>query len=1318
MKLLLFLISCSFSSYLYAQNSMIFSPINTSNGLSDNRILRISQLNDGRMIFITEGLVNIYNGTEFSYIHYNERKAYPVPNYFGINRTYIDKDNRLWIKNFSKLFLFDLNNESFVPNVDSVFALNGVQDSVSDLYVDEGKNFWYLTSSDNLIYYDATTKKSRLICRNVSKLNGTEDQLYDIATKDSLLYLFYRSGIMVCYDIRNSDKLYTKAPLKGINSKPGNTIVVTYKQYIYQLRDYFDFTSSLVRYDTRKRTWEDILESTWQNSISVDNEGNCLLGSANGLRIIDSSLQHTSAIESLNLPDGSMIKSEIYSQFTDNKGGLWLGTAEKGLFYYHPDKYKFQYYGPSFLGSNISNRTVMCLTESGDNLLVGTQEGLFRYKMGNRYSCFYPGIPKDVQCNTLYKDSQERIWLCTSKKGLYCIDKNNLKHYDLPYYCQNLYESKTGTFYLSTYNGFGVFDPSTGSFRKVEASSAFGWIYELMDFENDKLLGVAYGYGGLFVYDPKNNTITTPEAKENWMLRHSNLKCHDLFTDHRGLYWFGTQDGLNIYDPHNQSTKSFYESDGIVNNNIRSIIEDDCGRIWVSTASGISCIFVKKEDGSYTYTFANFDKNDGVTKNEFLSRSVVKTHDNRLIWGSLDGFNGINPEKIDDSSQPDLSTPIFTKLFLFGEVVKVNKKYKGNIILDKSISTTREIEMKHFQNFLGFEFSALNYLNPGQTSYKYMLEGVDAGWNEIRSNNGLGYVSYTNLSPGTYTLKVYAANNNKSWGDDFAEMTLVINPPIWETPYAIIFYALLFVGSIILLMTTYNKRNKRKFEKKQKEEIDNLKLAFYTNISHELRTPLTLLLTPLGSILKKQQEGILKKQLTGVYRNAHDLLNMVNQLLDFRKLEMQGEKLQLSYCNIDEFFKEVAGSFEELARENKIEFSYDIETSNQYACLDKFKIQKVLNNLISNAFKFTSENGKVFLKVSRILPENGSQAKIKVQVSDTGCGIAKDDLPHIFERFYQSKNNKNSSGNGIGLHLASEYAGMHGGSINVLSQSGRGSTFEFELPVNLPPQDDKKIETPQRKIEYPVKILVIEDNPEFRDYLFDELSSAYMVITASDGLEGLEKAREEDPDLVISDIMMPNMSGTEFCYTLKNDIRISHIPVILLTARISEDIETEGFKVKADVYITKPFNMEILQLQIHNLIERQEKRKHLFKNAIVLNPEITTDIDTKFMKSIIEYIDKNLNNASYSVKQLSNDVCMDRTGLYRKIMAISGQSPSEFLRSVRLKKAAYMLKNGEQVYEVAEKVGFGSTSYFIKSFKKEFGVNPSSYKAAILKKTE
>ncbi len=1310
---ILILMICIISCFqLRSQEYMVFSTINANNGLSDNRMLRIGQLNDRRMVFITEGLVNIYNGTDFSYIHFNEREAYELSNYSGFHRVYIDNNNQLWLKNYYKLFHFDMNTELFVPNVDSIFRSQEIKGQVSDIFMDNNFNFWYLNDHDDLYYHNEIEDATYLFASNISKMNGEHDYLYDIAANDSLVFLFYKSGQMICFDIESKIALYADNPFKKKNNYTVSLSVVPYKHYLYQLRNGYENKSSFLRYNILNRKWEYIFEKSWQNSINIDNKGNCWLSSSNGLWITDESLRNVTIIENFNLEGGEILKTEILHQYNDNTGGLWVGTRTKGLLYYHPDRFKFREFGLSSFGIKENELWIKCLADFDGDILVGTQRGLFRYIKGTRKPIYLDDIPKNVQCNSLYKDSKRRIWLCTSENGLYCITKDNVRHYNLSFYCQNIHETNKGDLYISTFNGFGVFDPASGIFTQVSESTKLGWIYQLMDFREEKLLGVAYGYAGLFVYDINKKVFTYPEDEENWMLRHSNLKCHDLFTDHRGLIWFGTQDGLNVYDPHNNTQESFFKSDGLVNNNIRSIIEDNLGRIWLSTSNGISCISIVKKDKDYLYSFTNYNRNDGVIDNEFLQRSVVKTSDNRLLWGGVDGFNELNLSKI-DTFKPQLFAPIITKFLLFGNEIRTGEKYDGDIILNQSISATKFINLKHTQNFLGFEFSALNYMNPTQTYYKYMLEGIDATWNEVSTTNGIGHVSYTNLAPGTYNLKIFAANNNRIWSDNYSEMIIVINPSIWKTPLAYILYIILLLGVIWYMIHSYLKRNKKKIINRQKYELEQLKLAFYTNISHELKTPLTLILTPLDSIIKKTGDFSLKKQLTGIYNNAKELFRLVNQLLDFRKIEMKGETLQLSYCQVNEYLNELSYPFNEMADAKGVSISYKEDSINLNVYLDRGKLKKILNNLLSNALKFTPSGGTIEISLITELPGDESGEVFCIQVSDTGCGIRDSDLPHIFDRFFQSNRDNQSTGSGIGLHLVKEYVKMHNGTIDVQSSLGKGTTFTVKLPVKLQSDVDIESDIAINTEKQNIKILLIDDNEEFRKFLHIELSEIYEVITASNGKDGLLKARMDHPDLVISDIMMPEMSGTDYCQILKNDIRISHIPVILLTARTSEAFQVEGFKVKADAYITKPFNMEILLLRIQNLIEQQEKRKQLFKNAIVLSPDTltTNDVDKELIKKALTQVENNIDNSFYSVEQLSKELYMDRTGLYRKLMAIVRQTPTEFIRAVRLKKAAVLLRKGKPVYEVSEGVGFGSTSYFIKCFQKEYGVKPSSYKS-------
>jgi len=1214
----------------------------------------------------------------------------------------------LWLKNQHKLFVFDLRTELFVSNADSIFAAQGVKSQVNNFFMDTEFNFWYLTGEDELVFRDNRNNKTRTFITHVSKAGGIKDQLYDVVVHEKQLFLFYKSGRMACYDMLTHKRLYIEDPFNGNNKYSNNLAVITYKNYFYQVRN-GNGIGLLLRFNVKNKKWEHVLETNYRlNTLTVDDKGNCWISSFTGLWTIDQSLQNKRLISPLYLVDGRIFETEISTQYNDNNGGLWVGSVDRGVLYYLPDRFKFRNFGHSLFNLPDTKKvSVRCFAEKDEFIFVGTQNGLFQKEKNSQTLKQFGAIPTNSVCEMLLKDSKQRIWLCTQNNGLYCIDNNKVRHYANPTCCLYIFEAFDNQLYLCTNNGIGIFDPKTGKYEKaiMSANNALGYTYQLTYYKNDMLLG--YSDEGLFLYDCRKKNISILD-KRSGLQQHSCHHYHCLFTDSRGLIWLGTMDGLNVYNPVNKTTTSFSEKEGLINNSTRSITEDNLGRIWISTSNGISRIDVDEKGGLYQYSFCNYNKFDGVIETEFLPRSVLKTSYNSLLWGGLDGFNEINLSQI-NSPEQSLPVPLFTKLLLSGTEVIQNENYGGNKILCQSISSTSEIRLKYFQNFVGFEFSALNYVNPTQTYYRYKLEGADNAWNEIKTTDGIGHANYTNLSPGTYCLKVFAANNNRCWGNKCAEIKIIISPPFWKTIWAYIFYLLLIVSVLYLSISQYIRRNKHKMEKQQKEDLDQLKYSFFTNISHELRTPLTLILTPLDSILKKIEDETLKKQLNGIYRNANELLKLVNQLLDFRKLELKGETLELSYYNINDFLEIIAFSFKEMAANNGIEFIFKCENDDIYAFVDRDKMQKIINNLLSNAIKFTPAGGKIWLKVRK----DSTVPEFVIQVTDTGIGISEVDVSQIFDRFYQVKRQKNSNtGSGIGLHLVKEYVQMHSGSIEVESRINKGSTFTVHIPTNLQPEENAQSKVISNAEKPQLKLLVVEDNFEFRAFLQDELSGKYSVIVANNGKEGLEQAINHQPDLVITDVMMPEMSGTELCRRLKKDIQTSHIPVIMLTAKTSDKAQIEGFEARADAYISKPFNMNILLLRIHHLIEQQDQRKKLFKNAIIINPEnfTSSNVDKGLIDNTLRHIEKNIDNVSYSVEQLSKDLFMDRTGLYRKLSAIVGQTPSEFIRSVRLKRAAQLLENGLPVSEVAGRVGFGTTSYFTKCFQDEFGVKPSQYK--------
>ena len=1311
MKPVLIIYFSLFFSIAFAQEHYVFSPIDINDGLSGNKVRCISQLSDGRMVIVTEGLINLYDGTSFHYLHYNDETVFHLTAYFGYHHPYVDDENRLWIKDYQKLMMFDLKKENFVPNLDSLFQTEGVHSPVADFFMDSNRNLWYLTNDDELLYRSSETKTASVFISDFSHLTN-QDKLYDLAVYETRVFLFFQSGMMICFDLNTKKELYRENPftMEGKGLYERTSLVVAHKQFLYQIRN--GSSGILLRYDVENRKWKTILKQDYTfNTLSVDLKGNLWVSSSHGLWYVNNDLQEEYYIPELHLVDGRVFRTEISTQYSDNQGGFWIGTSNRGILYYHPERFKFRNIGKTlFQTDNEQELKVTCLAEYQNKILVGTSNGLFLFDRERERLFRLSGLPPNIQCFQLLKDRQQRIWLCAGYDGLYCLDGIQIQHFPFPNKrILSIHESKQGVFYLGSEKGFGLFEPLTGAFQQTEqtAHPMLNQIYRLIDYGDESLMGLSNTR--LFTYDCKQDLLYIPDKEENRteMFKQNNHQVNDLFIDSRNLIWFATQDGLNVWNPNLNRMTPFRTENGLVNNSVQSVIEDAQNRIWVSTACGISCIDIHSDADEYQYVFTNFNSYDGVIGTEFVGRSVVNTSNSSILWGGMDGFNEIDLNRIDKGKQL-LSKPLFVRFFLFGTEIKQGESYDGNLLLNQSIAATNQLNLLYNQNFFTLEFSALNYVNPMQTFYRYKLEGIDDDWHETMTTSGMGRANYTGLPAGTYILKVQAAHNGQEWNDEYAEMKIVITPPWWKTSFAYGLYLIVGLLMIYLFISYYLKWNKQKIIRQQKEQLEWMKYRFFTNVSHELRTPLTLILTPLDAILKKMKDESLKEQLTGIYKNASDLLKIVNQLLDFRKIEMKGETLRLNYCDLNEFVKTVVSPFQLLAQNKEIEFVIHCNAEHLHAFVDKDKLQKMVNNLLSNACKFTPKGGQISL----LMDKNEQLDEFFVQISDTGCGIPEKELGKIFERFYQLDNQDDqNTGSGIGLHIVQEYIQLHRGRIQVESKLNEGSVFTLFIPLALKSENKEDVTSVKSEKES-LQLLVIEDNDEFRSFLFNQLSELYSVKTASDGQDGLNKAMEYTPDLIISDVRMPQMDGVTLCKTLKQEVKTSHIPIILLTAHSSEEAQIEGYEAGADAYISKPFSMDILFLRIQNLLEQQKNRKELFKQAIVIQPQslTTTSLDEQLLKKALQCIEKNLNNPLYSVEHLSKDMNMDRTGLYRKLLAISGQTPSSFIRTIRLKHAAQLLQQNFSVSEVSEKVGFGAVSYFSKCFQDEFGVKPSQYK--------
>ena len=694
---------------------------------------------------------------------------------------------------------------------------------------------------------------------------------------------------------------------------------------------------------------------------------------------------------------------------------------------------------------------------------------------------------------------------------------------------------------------------------------------------------------------------------------------------------------------------------------------------------------------------------------------------------------------------------VLTNFQVFNKNVRAGETSGNRMILEKAISETKEITLSHSDNVIALEFAALNFSNTEKNKYAYILEGFDKAWSATDAK--IRKATYTNLDPGNYTFRVKATNEDGIGNHEGVTLKITVLPPFWKTTWAYILYALLIAGILWFARHMILLRAKMRFqmeqerkEAKRMHELDLMKIRFFTNVSHEFRTPLALILTPVEKMMKNKLDEPQRKYFELIHRNAKRLLNLVNQLLDFRKLEMEEIYLNPSNNDIIRYTKDISCSFSDIAEKKNIRFNFYSTIDTLVTSFDKAKLERILFNLLSNAFKFTPEGGNVTVEADTKINIDGNAAVasfIEIKVKDSGIGIPAEKRENIFDRFFQYNvpGDMINQGSGIGLSITKEFVRLHGGTITVDSEPGKGSCFTICLPViNSPVETNGSTElysnghnsslissanghtadqTGTKVNGKKFSILLIEDNEDFMFYLKDNLQHPFNIIEARNGKEGWQKVLGQHPDLVVSDIMMPEMNGIDLCRKIKEDQRTSHIPVILLTAWSSEEIQMQGYTTGANDYITKPFNFEILLSRINNLLIQQESLKKNLQKHIDVHPgEIIVDsADEKLIRLALEVIEKNIDNTDFSVEELSRSLCMSRAAMYKKVTALTGKTPIEFIRSIRLKHAAQLLEKTQMtVSEIAFEVGFNNTKYFVKYFKEEFNMLPRDYRNLSLRK--
>ena len=1291
------------AAHLTVNSQSVYRLVDTAIGLPDDEVKGFFYAPDGRLGIRTFSGISLFDGCAFRVFSPIGAKPYQMNYVATLPRIYVDAEQRVWSKEQGQLLVFDLKREAFEPHVDQVLANWGIHEPIRDFFVDETKEYWAITVTGKLLH------QGRKIALRTQGLR-------DICRQGDRVWMVYNDGYLVgvdarTYQVKSTTRLWVKPVLARDFVR-----LVQKGQQLWVMWDH-----GVASYLPKQNRWQQRYSNDHHTftTLALSPDGRAFLGVRQLGLVTILPNGKLSLQSSFPIMGGERVADDIQSIAYD-RGNLLLGFYYKGMALYNANMQGFPFYAFSqFLFDGLGFYRAACA--SGGNVSLSFPHQVLEFNPSQITLHPLPGMGAGDDFIQSFTDSRGRVWVGTFRKGIYLKDGDKVSHFiqenvpnkDMDYnIVRDFAEDHQHQIWVCYHGGVGRFDEKTKRIIPLQNKHFIG---------NTNINGIAFD---------RQHRLWAATNKGLIMNNQLKLKavCKALAIDKQGCVWVGTSNGVHVFDAHRGKAYQYGKGEGMANEMIQDLVVDKLGDIWATTANGL-CRFRRTLSSEQPFALTMFDSQNKLGDAKFLPRTAASMADGKLLFGSSTGFYIVDPIQVKDMEYT--GHPVFISLLVNNQEVVAGKEYDGRVILPFALSTTKKIVLEHDENFITVHFSGLNFDMPHHTYYKYRLQGVNNDWIVISPQDGIGRANYTDLSPGTYKLEVYSAGLDKVWSKQSATLEIEVLAPLWATWWAKLLYSLAFFALIIFVVRWKIEQNRKRMENEKYKELEEMKYRFFTNISHEFRTLLTLIITPIGSILKRTTDGETRHQLNDVSRNAGDLLQLVNQLLDFRKMEMNGEYLNLTSGNLNEFIQYTTMKFMPLAEQKNIRLAFEDKTEGLFMYFDKDKVGKILTNLLSNAFKFTKAGGSVCVSLEKCILDSRRCAHIIVE--DTGCGIPKEDQAHVFERFYRTEQDSSSQqiGSGIGLNMVYEYIQLHEGKVSLESEEGKGSRFIVDIPADLKREvqqeasEENRIASPVmadvvdgavgvqtfRKIEKTV--LVVEDNEDFSHFLSQELGRIYnKVLTAKDGIEGAMMAEAENPDIIVSDVMMPRMSGTDMCRRIKENIETSHIPIILLTAWSTDEGRAAGYKAGADAYIAKPFDMEVLLARISNLLEKQEKRQRDFSHSISLDPKTVTDSspDEDFLKEVIACIEKNIDNSEYTIDSLSTDVVMSRMSLYRKMKSLTGQTPADFIRTVRLKTAAKLLKEEKcTVSEACYRTGFASPQNFAKHFKEMFGVLPSQY---------
>lgn len=1309
-------------------------------GLSNNYVVSIAQDKQGFLWFATEEGLNKFYGTRFITYLKNEDLTRQGITGNELNCLLDDpQDSILWIgTQRAGLNAYDYVNNTFLcyrhdgENPESL-----ITDDVTKIVAATDGNLWITTYWRGVDYFDK--KAGKFIHYNTQTVPGlASDNIWSVVDGgDGKLYMGHvHHGFSVLSLKDKKVKNFMHDPEDPV-SLPGNGVTCIYKDLSGNI--WLGTDRGLALFNPEAENFihfhhsEDGVPHTVFDIRQFDGNKLWIAMEFGGIAILDLTQRMFLSPDQVRfqyIKEGddeySLSNSTVRCLFQDSFKNVWAGMWGGGINFLSHESSYFNVYSYSPIqhsGSSLNNKTAssVCVARDG-KLWIGTDGGGINVFDKGKRVAVYKEETGDLTDNSIQAalcDSEGNLWFGSFMGGVDFYDvKKKSFHQIFP-------KDKTGEdvralyedaeyVWIGTSNGIykvRLHDKGIADHYTVENN-----LVRCISKDNLNRLWIGTFGGGLGVFDEHFQCVKLFNVTS---LFPSNT-INTVYMDSQNRMWIGTGEGLVCF-PSSQSWdyKVYRSEEGLSNVHIRAITEDNHGNIWVSTNKGISCLLKDKE------VFYNYDHWDNVPMGNFMSGSVAEAKDGTLYFGSINGLCRFNPDQVLEKRESPAA--IITEMRIFGPLRDTDSNEKVMALEGQS-----EVRLSYMQNNFSVTFNIQNYALADQVEYAYMLKGLENSWYTVTDPNN---VTFRNIPPGNYCFQVKTRIRNQEWADEIASLDIRIDPPVWLTWWAKLFYILSGVSVLYFILHAYKKKldmeSLYELEKKnheQEQELNNERLRFYTNITHELRTPLTLILGPLEDMQKSNSlSGKDSQKISVIHQSAIRLLNLINQILEFRKTETQNKKLCVSRDNLAALVHEIGLKYKELNRKPEIDFCLEIEQEDMSLFFDKEVVTIILDNLISNAIKYT-EKGTITLGLHQVVRNNIHHTEISV--SDTGFGIAPDALPHIFDRYYQEGSEHQASGTGIGLALVKNLVVLHEGEIRVESSLNVGSTFYVSLltdntyPHVLHADSTEKTSDEKDEKEENIEpvhsgkriLLIVEDNRDICDYIVESFSDDFEVRTAANGEQGLEQALGCIPDIIVSDIMMPVMNGIVMCRKLKEDLRTSHIPIILLTAKDSLQDKEEGYQVGADSYLTKPFSATLLHSRIHNLLESRKLLAERFNtNSILIDKraavaESMNKLDNEFLEKINKLIEDRLSSEKIDIGYLSDAMCMSNSTLYRKMKALTGLSTNEYIRKIKMQYAERLLLEGKyNISEVAFKVGINSTVYFRQCFKDEFGMAPSDY---------